>query len=128
MSKTQKEPSIPSIVISPYEILKVPPKPSAKDIRKAYKDLVRIHTPEHSPERFMEIRQAYDMLLKPENEPTHFPVYKKPIQKILNHAAMPKKTSLSITLLQTVFETPFDTYTELKTMLDNYKSSEKSTK
>jgi curved DNA-binding protein CbpA len=50
---------------SPYEVLNLDPAASEEQIRKRYLELVREFPPERAPERFGEIRQAYDELRNP---------------------------------------------------------------
>jgi curved DNA-binding protein CbpA len=44
----------------PYKILGLPPDADDAAIRTRYLELVREHPPERSPERFAEVRRAYD--------------------------------------------------------------------
>src|SRR3712207_4941673 len=46
----------------PYAVLDVPPDSDDEAIRRRYLQLVRQYPPEHHPERFAEIRQAYESL------------------------------------------------------------------
>lgn len=50
----------------PYEVLGLSPDADDKTIRARYLKLVREFSPERHPEKFMQIRQAYE-LLKDEN-------------------------------------------------------------
>lgn len=50
----------------PFAILGVAPDAPETDIRKRYLELVRKHSPDRDPERFREIRQAYDAVSDPE--------------------------------------------------------------
>ncbi len=45
-----------------YKILELQPGASQEEIKKAYFRLVRQHRPEREPERFQEIRRAYELL------------------------------------------------------------------
>lgn len=49
----------------PFEVLGVAPDASDEEIRRSYLKLVRIHTPDRAPERFAEIRAAYEKLHDP---------------------------------------------------------------
>jgi curved DNA-binding protein CbpA len=46
----------------PYRILALPPDADDEAIRRRYLELVRQFPPEHHPERFAAIRQAYESL------------------------------------------------------------------
>ena len=45
-----------------FEVLGLAPEANAGEIKRAYFRLVRAHPPEKEPEKFQEIRQAYEML------------------------------------------------------------------
>src|SRR5438034_6211051 len=45
-----------------YKTLDLPPSASTEDIRRAYYQMVRKHPPEKDPERFQQVRQAYETL------------------------------------------------------------------
>jgi len=49
----------------PYEVLNLAPNASAEEIRACYLQLVRENPPDRAPERFAEIRAAYDDLRDP---------------------------------------------------------------
>ncbi len=49
----------------PYEILGVSPQADEAQIRSRYLDLVREFPPDRAPERFAEVRAAYDALRDP---------------------------------------------------------------
>lgn len=49
--------------VNPYHILGVPADAADRQIRAAYFKLVRLHPPETQPERFKEIRSAYESLM-----------------------------------------------------------------
>lgn len=50
---------------NPYETLGVAPQASDADIRNRYLQLVREFPPDRAPERFAQIRSAYDELRDP---------------------------------------------------------------
>lgn len=47
---------------NPYEVLGLDAKATARQIKRAYFELVREHTPENDPESFKIIRAAYEKL------------------------------------------------------------------
>lgn len=49
----------------PFEVLGLGPDPSEEEVRRRYLDLVRQFPPDRSPQRFAEIRHAYDQLRDP---------------------------------------------------------------
>lgn len=49
----------------PYGVLRLDRSASADDVRRAYLRLIRIHTPESDPERFKQVRGAYETLRSP---------------------------------------------------------------
>jgi curved DNA-binding protein CbpA len=49
----------------PYMILGLPPDSPDEVIRRRYLALVRTHTPERDPQRFVAIREAYEKLRDP---------------------------------------------------------------
>jgi curved DNA-binding protein CbpA len=49
----------------PYAVLELDRRASADDVRRAYLRLVRVHTPESDPERFKQVRSAYETLRSP---------------------------------------------------------------
>jgi curved DNA-binding protein CbpA len=50
----------------PYVVLGVDRRADAGEIKRAYFQLVRQHPPESAPERFQEVRAAYEQLRSPE--------------------------------------------------------------
>ena len=46
----------------PYLVLGLPPDSDDTTIRKRYLELVKQHPPERDPEKFREVREAYDQL------------------------------------------------------------------
>ena len=51
----------------PYTILEIERKATAEEVKRSYFLMVRQHPPEQDPERFQEIRQAYEKLRDPES-------------------------------------------------------------
>lgn len=51
---------------NPYIILGVDRRASLAEIKKAYFKMVRLYPPEESPEKFKEIRKAYEDIKDPE--------------------------------------------------------------
>ena len=49
-------------MLDPYKILDVPRDATVGEIKKAYFRLIKHHTPEKEPEKFKEIRAAYEKL------------------------------------------------------------------
>lgn len=49
----------------PNQILGLPPDADAATIRRRYLELIKQHSPEKSPQKFAEIRAAYDELRDP---------------------------------------------------------------
>ncbi len=49
----------------PYTILDLSPDSTDDTIRRQYLTLIRIHSPERDPDRFAEIREAYEKLRDP---------------------------------------------------------------
>lgn len=47
---------------NPYVVLGIPKNSSPDEVKKAYFNLIRIHSPEKDPEGFKRIRLAYDSL------------------------------------------------------------------
>lgn len=52
-------------MIDPYKVLNVGPEASPDEIRQRYLTLVREFSPERDPQRFAQIREAYDQLRDP---------------------------------------------------------------
>jgi len=50
------------MIESAYDLLRVKKNSSPEDVRKAYVRLVRRYPPEHFPEKFAELRKAYQQL------------------------------------------------------------------
>ena len=105
---------------SPYEVLGVSPEATIKDIKRKYRELVREFTPEHHPDKFMEIRSAYDALMSTEvEEQEKFPIYKKPLEFLKQDTQTQQDTLNPLVILGEIFETPYSTAVELKKLLKN---------
>ena len=63
MSEHSLPPDPSSWPSDPFRLLGVTPGVSARDLRKAYLALIRSYKPEHSPEEFKRIREAYESAL-----------------------------------------------------------------
>ena len=101
---------------SPYERLQIPQNATTRDIKLRYRDLVREFTPEHSPEKFMEIRAAYDELMSTSMEAREFfPVYQKPLEFLTMENEESSDSNNS--LLSSIFETPYNTSKEIEQLL-----------
>ena len=57
-----------SLAVDPYRTLGLDRRASEAEIKRAYFQLVRQFPPEQAPEKFQEIRQAYDLLRVPETK------------------------------------------------------------
>lgn len=71
-----------------YEILGVTQKATSAEIKKAYNKMLRIYPPEREPEKYREIREAYDTLRNEElrkNYDAYF-TYGDEIKKLQNEA------------------------------------------
>ena len=51
-----------------YEILGIDANADEKTIKKAYFRLIRVHSPEKDPEKFQQIRAAYERLSNPKEQ------------------------------------------------------------
>ena len=54
------------VVRDPYAVLGIERRASEAEIKRAYFRLVRTYSPEDAPEKFQEIRAAYEQLRSPE--------------------------------------------------------------
>jgi hypothetical protein len=115
---------------SAYETFGLYDNYHSADIKKRYFELIRQYSPEHNPEKFMKIREAYEELLNPlhylNNNTISLPVYKEKIlskiaeiksKTIIINKENSSKSEINFDILKTIFETPFDTQHELKTIL-----------
>lgn len=111
---------------SAYEILHIEPGANAKSIRRAYKELIRVYGPEQNPEKFSEIREAFEHLSRTENfrPDSNFPYYHNiltDIEKDPSMATAEKEFDPVevYQLLTNIFETPYNTAYEIKSLLKN---------
>lgn len=56
----------------PYELLNVDKSTDKKTLKKIYTKLIRIYNPNHSPEHFRKIREAYDEILEEQKVAAYF--------------------------------------------------------
>ena len=104
---------------SPYEILGLSLQPSLESVKRQYKSLIRQFPPEQHPEKFNDIRTAYDEVkMGLFAERRHFPLYKKAVTLNDSQAGDEPATPQYDKLLS-VFETPFNTHFELEKLLDS---------
>ncbi len=62
MAQTSRQKQAPT----PYDILGIDRRATVAEIKKAYFKMVREYPPEEQPEKFKEIRKAYEQLKSPE--------------------------------------------------------------
>lgn len=106
-----------NITISPYEVLGLSTIASVKDIKRQYKRLIRVHTPESSPKQFMKIRAAYDALQSADDRLHDLPLYQQPMlfsDKIKQRSQI---KSVDYSILTKAFESPFNTNYELQQLI-----------
>ena len=101
---------------SAYEILGVE-KENTDNLKARYIELIRKHTPEHEPEKFMEIREAFEQLTKGHNNKSTYFLYKKPLA-LFQNAKNAKKKKTDNNILKEIFETPFGTKLELEKLIN----------
>ena len=68
-----------------YEVLGIDTNADEKEIKKAYFRLIRVHSPEKDPEKFQQIRAAYERLSNPQKAPLQnldFPLPEHPFASI----------------------------------------------
>lgn len=102
---------------SAYEVLGVE-KENTTNLKAKYIELVKKHTPEHEPEKFMEIRQAFEQLTKTYEKKLSFFLYKKPLSLFQNPKPAKKKKANS-NILKEIFETPFGTNIEIEKLIND---------
>jgi curved DNA-binding protein CbpA len=62
------KPAQNNIMTDPYRVLGIDRRASDAEIKRAYFQLVRQFPPEQAPEKFQEIRAAYEQLRTPESK------------------------------------------------------------
>ncbi len=113
------------MIRSPYEVLNIEAHADSKTIRRAYKEMIRTYGPEHHPDEFSEIRKAFEYLSKEQffEAAQDFPIYTEFLNDFDRQVLELQSKDLSkeeiLTLLSVVFETPYNTAFELKSLLDN---------
>lgn len=106
-----------NITISPYEVLGLSTTASVKDIKRQYKRLIRVHTPESSPQQFMKIRAAYDALQSADDSLHDLPLYQQPMAFLDKIKEQSQNESVDYSILTKVFESPFNTNYELQQLI-----------
>lgn len=104
---------------SPYEILEIAPDATTRDIKLRYKSLVREFSPEHHPDKFMEVRAAYEELMSTDmSAQDYFPIYKKPLEFLTKtEKDAPTITNSNRPFIGMIFDTPYNTSQELEELL-----------
>ncbi len=103
MSLTSSKPNV-----DPYRVLQIERRADESAIKKAYFRLVRQYPPEQEPEKFQEIRIAYDLLRTPESRakidlfllqpPPSLPNRRRPTYDLSVHSADLDKLALELGL------------------------------
>ena len=70
MSSETSARHITQVAVDPYRVLGIERQASEAEIKRAYFQLVRQFPPEREPEKFQEIRAAYEALRDPHNRVT----------------------------------------------------------
>jgi DnaJ domain len=102
-------------VDNPYDVLGLPRQASETDIKRAYFQLVRQFPPERQPEKFRDIRTAYEQLRDPEHRaridlflvqpPPPLPKQRRPSYDLSVH--VDDLVTLAIDLVQTPMQDDF---------------------
>lgn len=105
------------ITISPYEVLELQEGATLKDVKRQYKRLIRVHSPESSPEQFMRVRKAYDAINNKNFTHEKFSFYQKPLEFLDEIRQQSQESDVNISILKEVFESPFNTNYELQQLI-----------
>lgn len=111
-----------SVRHSPYEILGIEATATEREAKRRYQQLIREFTPEHSPEKFAAIREAYETIKNAGlGSQDKFPIYRKPLDWLAAQQGGGQPAAATASLMHDafaqVFETPFNTTAELKNLL-----------
>jgi len=95
---------------SPYQTLGLEGNFEQKEIKKAYRKMVRLYPPEQNPKEFAKIRDAYDLLSSEEYfimnaRGSHYGFYDLEFEDERKEES--KKLNIE-KFLKTIFETPFE--------------------
>lgn len=71
-----------------YEILGIDENADEKTIKRAYFKLIRTYSPEKAPERFQEIRAAYERLTEEKKQPENGIVLEFPKDDVLDRKSV----------------------------------------
>jgi curved DNA-binding protein CbpA len=111
------------IKYSPYEILGLESNATEEQIKRRYKELIREYSPEHEPERFIAVREAFESLKKTNLDKVEdHPLYRKPLtwfEESINQQI--KTANVEPGPLATVFETPYNTFAEMRNLVRKVK-------
>ena len=66
MSSNRDARRMPTVAADPYRVLGIDRQAAEGEVKRAYFQLVRQFPPEREPERFQEIRAAYELLRDPD--------------------------------------------------------------
>ena len=100
---------------SPYEFFNIKDNPD--NLKKQYLKLIRKYSPENSPEKFMQIRSAYEKIKKPYFIDRENVVLYKSSLSFFENSDTDEVVKLDKSILKDFFETPFDTNSEIKDAL-----------
>jgi len=102
---------------SAYEIFGITLEQVDSDIKTRYIELIKEHSPEKDPEKFMQIRQAYETIVNPDVTDMQLYIYRCPLEGIPDLSPEKEINPASKKILREVFEVPFDVFSELKRFL-----------
>lgn len=108
-----------AIYYSNYEVLGVSAQADYAEIKKQYRRLVRQYSPEHQPEKFKLIREAYENLTGDFNirKNEQYPIYKAPYT-LAKETKETKEVTINRGLLSDCFETIYNTEFELNKLME----------
>ncbi|MBI5217592.1 MAG: J domain-containing protein [Bacteroidia bacterium] len=101
------------IVQSPYEFFSLGPEATEKEIKDRYISMVKEYSPEKDPDMFMKIREAYNIITKPDMNTAYCVFFRDPVKSFTDDETEEEKTPAS-EFLKKYFETPFNSDYELK--------------
>lgn len=87
-----------------YEILGVSPEASQNEIKKAYFKRIRQYSPEKDPEKFRELREAYEALKDQEEKGPSFPPLEDRMEQLFLKQILENEKSTDFSLMRDVCE------------------------